>query len=209
MRENSCVIRLLCTVIILFISAGVSFSQEFTGLTAFATIIKPTNSLDEGFGGGASADFRVLKKIFIRPCYEFITFEPNAGTFLCTTYRRHSVSLSFMYQYKLGYAWFPFIDAGLGYYFHKLLAKKSIGWGTAVTKECDKEKLKNGFGYHIAPGIKVQISPRLVMNFIGKMLFYNTKKTRFVDIYGNYGSKSVTDLSLSHFQVSWGITLLF
>lgn len=210
MRDKSFVIRLLSTIIILFVLANVSFSQELKGLTAFATIIKPSKSLNEGFGGGISADFHVSKKIFVRPAYDFITADTNKGTFLCTFYRRHYISLSIMYLRKFGYAWFPFIDTGVGYYFHNLRIRTFEEWGRIVVKECDMEKLKNGFGFHITPGIRVQITPRLMLNLIGKMSFCNTKKSRFVDIYGNRLNEAlVTNLNLSYFQVSWGITLLF
>jgi len=210
MRDKSCATRLLCTIIILFVLASVSFSQELKGLTAFATIIKPSKSLNEGFGGGISADFHVSKAIFVRPAYDFITADTNKGTFLCTFYRRHYISLSIMYLRKFGFAWFPFIDTGVGYYFHELRARVIEGYNITVVKKCDFEELKNGFGLHITPGIRVQITPRLMLNLIGKMLFYNTKKSRFVDIYGNrLNEASVTNLNLSYFQVSWGITLLF
>lgn len=210
MRDKSFAIRLLFTIIILFILTGVSFSQELKGLTAFGTIIKPSKSLDEGMGGGICADFRLSQKIFLRPAYDFITAETNSGTFMSTHYRRHYISLSFMFHRKFGFAWYPFIDIGGGYYIHELRARVSERYNVTVVKKSDMEELKNGFGLHITPGIRVQITPRLMINFIGKMLFYRTKKSRFVDIYGDRLDEAVvTNLNLSYFQISWGISLLF
>lgn len=186
-----------------FIIPNKLHAQIPTGITAFVNMSVPSSQVDEGIGYGFIADYQVYRNVFLRGGYNYNKADTNRGEFECEIYKRHYLSVSLMTQRRVGYAWYPFIDVGGGYYIHKLIDDRILS-----ERECENEKLKNGFGFHAGTGLRVRITPNMRINFTARKMFVKSDLSR-KSAFG--GALNVVEFNkdLSTWQVEWGLTYLF
>lgn len=180
-----------------------SFAQIPTGVTAYVNINASSSQVDEGLGFGFNADYQVYRNVFLRGGYNYNKADTNRGEFECEIYKKHYVSMSLMVHRRVGFAWFPYVDVGGGYFFHQLIDDRIIS-----ESECEIENLNNGFGFHAGAGLRVRITPNMLLNFTARKMFV---KTDFLREPASGGENILTEFNkdLSIWQLEWGVTYLF
>ena len=167
------IVAVLAAVLIMM--PGMLPAQRISDLGAYMIISIPTLELDDGVGIGIYIVVLVIDKKtkgYIRAGYDYFKATTNQNSFSLPDYSRHYVYTSLVMHRKVGYAFYPFVEVGGGYMFHRLWEKY---YGSI--RGLQREKYDNGAAGHFGAGLRVRMMNRMWVNFSVRWFQIDTKKT--------------------------------
>ncbi|MFC1553086.1 hypothetical protein ACFL7D_00485 [candidate division KSB1 bacterium] len=193
-------------IVLIMIPASDSNGQDFRGLSTYFSLLGASKDLTGGFGWGILSEFRVMDKMNLRLGYNLILGDPDTDKHKSISYTANYFYLSAYHQKKIGFAWYPYVEGGAGFFMQKLKDRLPPKY---KLKESPIEKFNNTVGIHLGGGIRAQVSDRLFVEFVFKEYIIPVTKTLMLDPVTGQPVDRKDKFTMFFTEIGWGISLYF